>query len=151
MQGWISRSCAICGSLASSARFSEGYIRVGLLPGNGGCYFLPRLVGTARALELLWTGDFVGADEALAIGLVNHVYSDAELMQQTLELAKRLAGAPPIQVRDIKKLTYQSLRTDLRTSLESVAANMAVVQSTADYKEAIQAFKEKRQPKFQGK
>ena len=134
-----------------SARFSEGYIRVGLLPGNGGCYFLPRLVGTARALELLWTGDFVGADEALTIGLVNHVYSDAELMQQTLELAKRLAGAPPIQVRDIKKLTYQSLRTDLRTSLESVAANMAVVQSTADYKEAIQAFKEKRQPKFQGK
>ena len=49
-----------------SARFSEGYIRVGLLPGNGGCYFLPRLVGTARALELLWTGDFVGADEALS-------------------------------------------------------------------------------------
>ena len=134
-----------------SARFSEGYIRVGLLPGNGGCYFLPRLVGTARALELLWTGDFVAAEEALAIGLVNHVYSDVELMQQTLELAKRLAGAPPIQVRDIKKLTYQSLRTDLRTSLESVAANMAVVQSTADYKEAIQAFKEKRQPKFQGK
>ena len=136
---------------SSSARFSEGYIRVGLLPGNGGCYFLPRLVGTARALELLWTGDFVAAEEALAIGLVNHVYSDVELMQQTLELAKRLAGAPPIQVRDIKKLTYQSLRTDLRTSLESVAANMAVVQSTADYKEAIQAFKEKRQPKFQGK
>ena len=136
---------------SSSARFSEGYISVGLLPGNGGCYFLPRLVGTARALELLWTGDFVAAEEALAIGLVNHVYSDVELMQQTLELAKRLAGAPPIQVRDIKKLTYQSLRTDLRTSLESVAANMAVVQSTADYKEAIQAFKEKRQPKFQGK
>ena len=136
---------------SSSARFSEGYIRVGLLPGNGGCYFLPRLVGTARALELLWTGDFVAAEEALAIGLVNHVYSDVELMQQTLELAKRLAGGPPIQVRDIKKLTYQSLRTDLRTSLESVAANMAVVQSTADYKEAIQAFKEKRQPKFQGK
>ena len=106
---------------------------------------------SARFPVAVKTGDFVGADEALTIGLVNHVYSDAELMQQTLELAKRLAGAPPIQVRDIKKLTYQSLRTDLRTSLESVAANMAVVQSTADYKEDIQAFKDKRQPKFQGK
>jgi enoyl-CoA hydratase/carnithine racemase len=134
-----------------SARFSEGYVRVGLLPGNGGCYFLPRLLGTARALELLWTGDFVDADEALRIGLVNHVYNDDQLMDDTLDLAKRLASGPPIQLRDIKKLTYQSLRMDLRTSLEAVAANMAVVQSTADYKEAIQAFKEKRPPKFQGR
>jgi enoyl-CoA hydratase/carnithine racemase len=135
----------------TSARFSEGYIRVGLLPGNGGCYFLPRLVGTARALELLWTGDFVGAEEALSCGLVSHVYPDAELMDRTLELAKRLADGPPVQVRDIKKLVYQSLRTDLRTSLDSVSAHMAVVQSTDDYKEAIKAFKEKRKPVFKGR
>jgi enoyl-CoA hydratase/carnithine racemase len=135
----------------ASARFSEGYIRVGLIPGNGGCWFLPRLVGTGRALELLWTGDFVGAEEALQCGLVNHVYPDAELMDKTLELARRLAGAPPIQVRDIKKLVNEGLRTDLRTSLNSVSAHMAVVQSTADYKEAIQAFKEKRTPRFKGR
>ena len=134
-----------------SARFSEAYIRVGLLPGNGGCYFLPRLVGTARALELLWTGDFVSADEALGIGLVNHVYGDDDLMQETLAFAKRLADGPPLQQRDIKKLMYQSLRTDLRTSLESVSAHMAVIQSTADYKEAVRAYKEKRQPKFLGR
>jgi enoyl-CoA hydratase/carnithine racemase len=134
----------------TSARFSEGYIRVGLLPGNGGCYFLPRLVGTARALELLWTGDFIGAEEALSCGLVSHVYPDAELMDRTVELAKRLADGPPVQVRDIKKLVYQSLRTDLRTSLDSVSAHMAVVQSTDDYKEAIKAFKEKRKPVFKG-
>jgi enoyl-CoA hydratase/carnithine racemase len=135
----------------SSARFSEAYIRVGLLPGNGGCYFLPRIVGPARALELLWTGDFVSADEAVKIGLVNHVYSDSDLMRETLSFAKRLADGPPLQQRDIKKLMYQSLRTDLRTSLDSVAAHMAVIQSTEDYKEAISAFKEKRQPQFKGK
>ena len=134
-----------------SARFSEGYIRVGLLPGNGGCYFLPRMLGTAKALELLWTGDFVGAEDALACGLVNHVYSDAELMDKTIELATRLAGGPPVQIQDIKKLVYQSLRTDLRTSLNSVSAHMAVVQSTEDYKEAIKAFKEKRKPSFKGR
>ena len=134
-----------------SARFSEGYIRVGLLPGNGGCYFLPRLVGPARALELLWTGDFVGGEEAERIGLVNRVFADNELMDQTLAFAKRLADGPPLQQRDIKKLMYQSLRTDLRTSLESVSAHMAVIQSTDDYREAIDAYKEKRPPKFQGR
>ena len=135
----------------TSARFSEAYIRVGLLPGNGGCYFLPRIVGPARALELLWTGDFVSADEALRIGLVNRVFSDAELMQETLAFAKRLGDGPPLQQREIKKLMYQSLRTDLRTSLESVSAHMAIIQSTDDYKEAISAYKEKRVPRFQGR
>ncbi len=135
----------------ASARFSEAYIRVGILPGNGGSYYLPRLVGTARALELLWTGDFVSADEALAFGLVNHVYADAELMDRTMALAKRLADGPPVPIRDIKKLVHESLRTDLRTSLNSVSAHMAVVLSTEDYKEAMQAYKEKRSPKYHGR
>lgn len=134
-----------------SARFSEGYIRVGLIPGNGGCYFLPRIVGTAKALELLWTGDFVSAEEALTLGMVNRVFDDSDLMDETMAFASRLADGPPVQQRDIKKLLYQSLRTDLRTSLESVSAHMAVVQSTRDYKEAIQAYKEKRVAKFEGK
>lgn len=136
---------------AASARFSEGYIKVGLIPGNGGCWFLPRLVGTARALELLWTGDHVDAQEALRIGLVNRVIADDKLMPETLAFAKRLAEGPPLQQRDIKKLMYQGLRTDLRTSLEAVTTHMAVVQSTADYKEAIQAFKEKRKAVFSGR
>lgn len=136
---------------AASARFSEGYIKVGLIPGNGGCYFLPRLVGPARALELLWTGDFVHAEEAERIGILNRVVPDEALYDETLAFASRLAAGPPLQMRDIKKLMYQSLRTDLRTSLESVASHMAVVQSTADYREAIAAFKEKRTPRFLGR
>ena len=136
---------------AKSARFSEAYIRVGLIPGTGGCFFLPRIVGTARALEILWTGDFVGAEEALRIGLVNRVYDDDKLMNETLAFAKRLAAGPPIQQRVIKKLMYQSLQTDLRTSLEMTSSHMAVVQSTGDYREAINAYKEKRPPKYEGK
>jgi 2-(1,2-epoxy-1,2-dihydrophenyl)acetyl-CoA isomerase len=136
---------------ARSARFSEAYIRVGLIPGNAGCYYLPRIVGPAKALEMLWTGEFVGAEEALRIGLVNRVFEDDKLMDETLAFALRLAAGPPIQQRIIKKLTYQSLKTDLKTSLEMVSSHMAVVQSTSDYKEAIQAYKEKRKPKFEGR
>lgn len=135
----------------ASARFSEGYIRVGLLPGNGGAYFLPRLVGPSLALELLWTGDFVDAQEALRIGLVNRVFPDDQLLDKTLEFAQRLADGPPLQLRDIKKLMHQAMQTDLRTSLESVSAHMAVIQSTEDYREAIDAYKEKRKPTFKGR
>lgn len=136
---------------ARSARFSEAYIRVGLIPGNAGCYFLPRVVGPAKALEMLWTGDFVDAEEAHRIGLVNRVYDDDKLMEETLAFASKLASGPPLQQRLIKKLMYQSLRTDLKTSLEMVSSHMAVVQSTSDYREAIQAYKEKRKPKFEGR
>ena len=103
------------------------------------------------AVVITLTGVFVSAEEALKLGLLNRVYSVANLMDDTLAFAKRLGDGPPIQQREIKKLMYQSMRTDLRTSLELVSSHMAVVQSTADYKEAIAAFKEKRQPRFQGK
>ncbi|RKR45207.1 enoyl-CoA hydratase-related protein [Paraburkholderia sp. BL17N1] len=136
---------------AQSARFAEAYIRVGLIPGNGGCYFLPRLIGPAKALELLWTGDFVNADEAHRLGIVNRVTPDESLQDETLAFATRLAEGPPVQTRDIKKLMYQSMRTDLRTSLETTSALMAVVQSTADYREAITAYKEKRKGEFKGR
>jgi enoyl-CoA hydratase/carnithine racemase len=76
--------------VAETARFSEGYVKVGLVPGDGGAYFLPRLVGVSKALELLWTGDFIDAEEALRIGMVNRVYKDGELMEQTLDLPNAL-------------------------------------------------------------
>ena len=69
---------------------------------------------------------------------------------RVMVLAEKIANGPPVQIRDIKKITYQSLKTDLKTSLDSVSAHMAVVQSTDDYKEAIKAFKEKRQAVFKG-
>jgi enoyl-CoA hydratase/carnithine racemase len=136
---------------ARSARLSEGYIKVGLTPGDGGAYYLPRLVGTAKALELLLTGDMVGADEAHRIGLVNRVVDDAELGSATRALAEQIAGAPPVTVRMIKRATYQSARADLRTSLDLISSHFAVVAATDDAAEALSAMREKRVPRFQGR
>lgn len=136
---------------ARSARFSEGYIRVGLVPGDGGCYYLPRLVGTAKALELLLTGDFVDAEEAERLGIVNHVYDDDALMRETYALARRLAAGPPVATRMIKRAVYQSARADLRTALDLISSHMAVVQSTHDSREAFAAFRDKRPPIFEGR
>jgi enoyl-CoA hydratase/carnithine racemase len=134
-----------------SARFSEGYIRVGLVPGDGGCWFLPRLVGVAKALELLLTGDFVGGEEAARLGIANHVYDDEALMDETYALARRLAASPPVAVGMIKRAVYQSARTDLRTALDLISSHMAVVQSTRDSKEAFAAFREKREGVYEGR
>ncbi|MER6993875.1 enoyl-CoA hydratase-related protein [Saccharopolyspora hirsuta] len=137
--------------VGESARLSEGYVRVGLVPGDGGCYYLPRLVGTAKALELLWTGDFVDAATAVELGIASRCYPDDELLDQTYAFARRLADGPPVAIRAIKRTVYQSARTDLRTSLDLISSHMAVVQSTEDSAEAMRAFKEKRSPKFQGR
>jgi enoyl-CoA hydratase/carnithine racemase len=136
---------------SESARFSEGYVKVGLVPGDGGCYFLPRLVGTARALELLWTGEMIGAVEADRIGLVNHVYPDEVFEKEVAALVRRIADGPPVAIRMIKRATYQSSGTDLRTALDLISSHMAVVRSTEDSREAMAAFKEKRRAEFHGR
>lgn len=136
---------------ARSARFSEGYIKVGLLPGDGGCYYLPRIVGMGKALELLWTGDAVDGAEAERIGLANRMYEDDELTEATYSFARRLAAAPAINIGMIKRATYQSARSDLRTALDLISSHMAVVQSTHDSQEAMAAFREKRVPRFLGR
>jgi enoyl-CoA hydratase/carnithine racemase len=137
--------------LARSARLSEGYIRVGLVPGDGGCYYLPRLVGMAKALELLWTGDFLDADEALSLGLANHVYPDEDFVAAWRAFARRLADQPPINVQMIKRAAYQSARTDLRTALDLISSHMAIVHSTQDSAEAMAAFRGRRAPDFKGR
>jgi enoyl-CoA hydratase/carnithine racemase len=134
---------------AESARFSEGYIRIGLVPGDGGAYFLPKIAGTARALELLWTGDMIDAQHALEYGIVNAVCPDEELMTRTLDLAGRIAANSPIAVSMIKRLVYQSARMDLRASLDLASSHLAVVQSTHDQAEAVAAFRDKRRPVFE--
>jgi len=134
-----------------SARFSEGYVRVGLVPGDGGCFWLPRLVGPAKALELLLTGDFVDADEAQRLGIVNSVVEDDALDAATTAFAKRLADGPPIAIRMIKRAVYQSMRTDMRTALDLISSHMGVVTQTEDSREAFRAFREKRPPKFTGR
>jgi enoyl-CoA hydratase/carnithine racemase len=136
--------------MARSAQLSEGYIRVGLVPGDGGCFYLPRLVGPAKALELLLTGDFVDAAEAERLGLVNHVVDDAELGNAVHALARKIADAPPVAVRMIKRATYQSMRIDLRTSLDLISSHTGVIGLMQDTAEAMSAFRERRAPRFSG-
>jgi enoyl-CoA hydratase/carnithine racemase len=145
--------CLMCDVRIASdeARFSTGYVRVGLVPGDGDTYFLPRLVGPAKALELLWTADFIDAAEALRLGIVNRVVPAADLREATWAFARQLAEGPQVPIRMIKRLVYQSLRLDLRTHLDLVSSHMAIVRQTADHAEGVAAFKEKRPPKFQGR
>jgi enoyl-CoA hydratase/carnithine racemase len=136
---------------SSSVRLSEGYIRIGAVPGDGGCYFLPRIVGTAKALELLLSGDFVDAEEAQRIGLVNRVFPDDVLREQTQRFAKRLVENSPLAVRMIKRAVYQSRDTDLRTALDLISSHMGVVLTTDDAAEAFAAFQERRKARFTGR
>ena len=111
---------------------------------------LPRLVGTAKAMELLMTGDAVDADEALRLGLVNRVYDDADVLAQTQAFAARLASAPPVQIAMIKRLVRSAERMDLRSHYDLVSSHFGIVSSLADYAEAQLAFREKRVGHYQG-
>ena len=135
---------------AESARFAETYAKMGLIPGMGGAYLLPRIVGVAKALELFWSCDWVDAREAERIGLVNKVLPDAELMEATLAFARKVADGAPLAVQTIKRLVRTGLDQDLTTALDMVASEMTVVRSSEDHKEALAAFKEKRAPRFTG-
>ncbi len=145
--------CVMCDVriAAESARFSTGYVRVGLVPGDGDTYFLPRLVGAAKALELLWTADFIEAPEAHRLGIVQRVVPDAQLPDATYAFARQIADGPQVPIRMIKRLVYQSLKLDLRTHLDLVSSHMSIVRQTADHAEGVAAFKEKRPPRFQGR
>jgi len=136
---------------ARSARFSEGYIRAGLIPGDGACFFLPRLVGLAKALELLLSADFVDAEEALRIGIVNRVYDDDRLLAETLAFAGRLAHSPPVHLRLIKRNVYQSYQADLHSALELAASHMGIVRTLEDSREAVTALLERRPGNYTGR
>lgn len=143
--------CCDIRTAGESARMAETYARIALLPGAGGAWFLPRIVGKAKALEMLWTCEFVEAKAALEIGLVSHVWPDGELMDRTLALAGRIARGAPLSNRLIKRTLNQGLETDLYTHLDQISSHIAAIRSSEDHVEAIRAFKEKRDPVFKGR
>jgi 2-(1,2-epoxy-1,2-dihydrophenyl)acetyl-CoA isomerase len=130
---------------AASARFAETYVRVGLVPGAGGTHFLPRLVGVAKALELFFTGDFVDAEEALRIGLVNKVLPDEGFLDEVDKIARRIARGPSLPLRMMKRAVYQGLRNDLRSNLDTISSHYAVVTAQPEHKAAVRAFTAARQ------
>lgn len=133
---------------SENARFGMSYARVGLIPGDGGCWYLPRIVGLPKALELIWTTDVIDANEALRIGYVSKVVPAGELMEETLALARRLAEGPAVAIQLAKRLVYRGLDSTLLESLEQAQHAMAIVQSTEDAREGPRAFAESRPPKF---
>ena len=136
---------------AESARFAETYARLGLIPGAGGAWLLPRLVGMDKALQMFWSCDWVEAREAERIGLVTQVFADAQLMDETYAFARRVAAGAPLAVQAIKRLVKAGRHQDFAGSLEMSAATMTIVRSSADHKEAVAAFKDKRTPHFTGR
>ncbi|KQX18594.1 MULTISPECIES: crotonase/enoyl-CoA hydratase family protein [unclassified Sphingomonas] len=134
----------------SSARFVEAFVKLGLIAGDGGAWLLPRTIGFAKAAEMALTGDPVGAEDALAIGLVSRVVPDADLMDEARKLAMRIACNPPFAVRMTKRLLWQSREASLDHSLEMAAAMQALGHATRDHVEAIDALQQKRAPLFTG-
>lgn len=135
---------------ASTARMGMTYVRMGLIPGDGGCWSLPRIVGTAKALDLIWTGRLISAQEALEIGYVSAVYEPDELMPKTRELALQIAKGPATAIQLAKKLVYRSANVPFDEHLDMAQAAMFIAQSTEDAREGPRAFVEKREPQFKG-
>lgn len=136
---------------SKTARFGQTFSRRGLHPDWGGTYFLPRIVGMAKACELIWSGRMIDSDEALALGIVSELTEPDELMSRTLAMAKSFADGPPIAIQLAKRAMYKGENTDLREALEFETFAQNLAQGTEDAKEGIRAFVEKREPAFKGR
>lgn len=133
---------------STNASFAESFIRVGLIPGDGGAWLLPRAVGMAKAMEMSFTGDAVKADEALAIGLVSRVVAPEQLLDAARELAARVARNPGQTLRMTKRLLREGQHQQLDSLLELSAALQVIAHKTPAHAEAVNAFIEKREPDF---
>lgn len=133
-----------------SAKFAESFVKLGIIPGDGGAWLLQRIVGLSKAAELTLTGETIDAAEALRIGLVSQVVPDAELLAAARALALRIACNPSFAVRMAKRLIWDAQEMSLARVLEMSAAMQAVAHATKDNAEAVNAFLEKRKPVFKG-
>ncbi len=133
---------------STNASFAESFIRVGLIPGDGGAWLLPRVVGLSKAMEMSFTGDAVKADEALAIGLVSRMVEPDALLREAGALAARIARNPGSTLRLTKRLLREGQHQRLDSLLELSAALQSVAHKTPAHAEAVNAFIEKREPKF---
>ncbi len=136
---------------SENARFRNGFVRIGLVPGAGGTWLYTRLMGLGRGLEFLFTGDFLLAEQAERIGVLNKLVPADDLERETMELARKIAKGPPIAIQLSKMQAYKALETNLEAALEMAAACQAVALSTEDHREGVTAFLEKREAQYKGK
>lgn len=136
---------------SENAKFSQPEINLGIMPGGGGTQRLTRLIGEGRAMEIMLTGDMIDAETALKFGLVNYVYSSAELEAKTMELAEKIATKAPIALQLCKEAVKFASRSNLDEGLRREVDLFAICFSTEDKQEGVSAFLEKRKPNFKGK
>lgn len=135
---------------SEKAVFAESFVKLGIVPGDGGAWLLPRIVGFSKACEMALTGEAIKADEALRIGLVSKVVAPEDLMKEARAIAEKIAANPVHAVRMTKRLLREASRNSLQTILEMSAAMQALGHATADHREAVAAMLGKRQPTFTG-
>ena len=136
---------------ANSASFAESFIKVGIIPGDGGAWILPRIAGFGRAAEMAFTGDAISAQQAYDWGMLNKLVADEDLMDEAMDLAKRIAKNPPQALRGTKQLMRAGTTMPLDSLLQMSAAIQANLHQTQDHLEAVSALIEKRSPVFKGK
>jgi len=136
---------------SEKAKFAESFIKVGIIPGDGGAWFLPRIIGISRASQMALTGQMIDASTAMDWNLVSEVVDHDELMIRANALAKQIAANPPQVIRATKRLLKLGQTMDLPELLNESANVQAQMHETKDHLEAVNAFLEKREPNFQGK
>ena len=135
---------------SEKATFSEGFVRMGLIPADGSCWQLPRMIGMGNTLLLQYTGDALTADEAFRMGIVSRVTLHDDLSGTAAELAERLAGGATYSMSLIKRLAQVSLGMDLAESMRAAGSAQTLARRTSDHQEGVAAFLEKRPPRFTG-
>ncbi|MEL6187484.1 MAG: enoyl-CoA hydratase-related protein [Myxococcota bacterium] len=133
-----------------TARFGSTFVKVGLVPGDGGAYLLPRVIGLSRALEMMLSGHIIDSIEAERIGLVSRVFSPDQLIDEAFRVATAIAQNAPLAVQLTKRAAYRSFEAGLEAALELASTYQGMVQHTADHTEAVDALLEKRSPRFEG-
>ena len=136
---------------SEKARFMNGFTITGLFPNTGSTWFYPRVMPLGRALELLYTSEWMGAEEAYKWGILNKLVPADKLEEETMALARTIAQGPPVAIRLMKLHVYRGLEIGLNTALELAADGEAMMMATQDHIEGVSAMLEKRQPKFTGK
>ena len=136
---------------SEKARFSMVFVKRGLVPDGGATYYLPRMLGTSKALELMWLGETIDAREAERLGLVSRVVPHNELMKVTKELATKIAKGPSVAIELIKKGVYRGMVNDLESQLDFETLAQRICVQTEDFKEGMASFLEKRPPQFKGR
>ncbi len=133
---------------SEKATFAESFVKVGLIPGDGGAWLLPRAVGMSKAAEMAFTGEAIDAAAALACGLVSQVVAHEDLLPAAMQMAERIAANPGQALRMTKRLLREGQHMRLESLLEMSAGFQALAHHTAQHEEAVSAFLEKRTPKF---